>query len=132
MSNDTNICSSPKEQIKRFKVAQLAEKLMRTTIRNLAHQPAKFRPNYIRMINDYAIEIYECVNKANYYKSIDQEKLVELILRIRTNILLLDDLIEILRKENGVSEEKTTEILAIAGEFEYIFNSWAKKYCPVE
>lgn len=132
MANENYSCSSPKEQVKRFKVAQLAEKLMRTTIRNLAHQPAKFRPNYIRTIDDYAIEIYDYVNKANYYKNLDQEKLVELILKIRINILLLNDLIEILRKESGVQEEKATEILVTSGEFEYLFNSWAKKYCPVE
>ena len=129
MSNDVKSCSSQKEQVKRtFKIAELAEKLMRTTIRNLAHSPKKFRPNYINSLNKYVVEIYESINKANYYKDFNKDKTIEYILKIKTNLYLLDDMIEILRKEDGISSDKEIEILDISGEFEYLFTPWSNKY----
>lgn len=37
-------------------------------------------------------------------------------------------MIEILRKEDGISSDKEIEILDVSGEFEYLFTPWANKF----
>ena len=136
VSVNDDICSSPKEQIHhmsyqkvlKFKTARTAQDLMNITIRVLMHSPKKFRPNYISHINQYTIDIFEKVNKANFYKDTDRELAKRCVNEINMDLLLLQSMLDCLRMNDGLTKDNVTKILEAVAEFTDRFDPWANKF----
>ena len=127
MANNFNSRSSQKER-SQLMAAKRGQELMQKTIHDTMHSPKKFRPTYIHYLCEYAKEIYENVEEANYYKDIDRVLAKQYAHKVEINIKLYTDVLDAFRLENGLNKDDEIDLLNALSEFWKLFEPWSNKF----